>query len=69
MVYTIRDSRVGFWEPYAPRIFMRNRRKNGPLLEIGGHFRGSKGWDASMGWLSNFQLDTLYTTIGQELGI
>ena len=44
----------------APSILIRrSRRENSSLLEIGGYFRGSKGWDASMAWLSNFQLDTV----------
>ena len=31
----------------APRILIgRSRRENSLLLEIGGYFRGSKGWDA-----------------------
>ena len=32
-----------------------------PYFLIGNYFRGSKGWDASMGWLSNFQVDTVYS--------
>jgi hypothetical protein len=32
----------------APRILIRrSRRTNSSLLEIGGYFCGSKGWDAS----------------------
>jgi hypothetical protein len=31
----------------APKILIRrSRRKNSSLLEIGGYFYGSKGWDA-----------------------